>query len=71
MHQRVIDGRVQRVYTHLWPSFRAFWLDCAQRHAQHEYLVFKGERWTYEGAHREVLRIAGLLSKAYGVKKGE
>ncbi|KAL1731658.1 hypothetical protein EV714DRAFT_248729, partial [Schizophyllum commune] len=71
MHQRVIDGRVLRVYTHLWPSFRAFWLECAQRHAQHEYLVFKGERWTYEGAHREVLKIAGLLGQVYGVKKGD
>ncbi|KAI5885282.1 acetyl-CoA synthetase-like protein [Schizophyllum commune H4-8] len=71
MHQRVIDGRVQRVYTHLWPTFRAFWLECAQRHAQHEYLVFKGERWTYGDAHKEVLQIAGLLSKAYGVKKGD
>ncbi|KAI4517933.1 acetyl-CoA synthetase-like protein [Schizophyllum commune Loenen D] len=71
MHQRVIDGRVQRVYTHLWPSFRAFWLKCAQRHAQHEYLVFKGERWTYEGAHREVLKIAGLLGQVYGVGKGD
>ncbi|KAL1749310.1 hypothetical protein HDZ31DRAFT_59596 [Schizophyllum fasciatum] len=70
-HRRVVDGRVQRVYTHLWPSFRAFWLESAARHAAHDYLVFQGERYTFRDAHAQALRIAGLLSKAYGIRKGD
>ncbi|TRM70589.1 hypothetical protein BD626DRAFT_449195 [Schizophyllum amplum] len=69
-HTRLVDGRVQRVYTHLWPSYRAFWLESAARHAMHEYLVFEDERYTFHDAHERVLRIAGLLGKVYGVNKG-
>ncbi|TRM70612.1 hypothetical protein BD626DRAFT_449220 [Schizophyllum amplum] len=70
-HKRLVDGRVQRVYTHLWPSYRAFWLESAARHATHEYLVFEDERYTFHDAHERVLRLAGLLSKVYGVNRGD
>ena len=43
------------------PSMREFWLQSAG-HADHDYLVYEDERWTYTEAHEEVARIARWLT---------
>ncbi|KAL1717443.1 hypothetical protein EV715DRAFT_292324 [Schizophyllum commune] len=74
MHETVeceIRGRRQKVYKHLWPSMRAFWLDSVRRYGKRTYIVFEEQRVTYEETHVQAVRLATALKRAYGVSKGD
>ncbi|KAI4526440.1 acetyl-CoA synthetase-like protein [Schizophyllum commune Loenen D] len=74
MHETVeceIRGRRQKVYKHLWPSMRAFWLDSVRRYGKRTYIVFEDQRVTYEETHIQAVRLATALKRAYGVSKGD
>ncbi|KAL1748754.1 hypothetical protein HDZ31DRAFT_28730 [Schizophyllum fasciatum] len=74
MHETVqceIRGRRQKVYKHLWPSMRAFWLDAVRRYSKRTYIVCEGQCVTYEETHLQALRFATALERAYGVSKGD
>ncbi|KAI5824342.1 acetyl-CoA synthetase-like protein [Schizophyllum commune Tattone D] len=74
MHETVeceIRGRRQKVYKHLWPSMRAFWLDSVRRYGKRTYIVFEDQRITYEETHIQAVRLATALKRAYGVSKGD
>ncbi|KAL1696350.1 hypothetical protein GGG16DRAFT_85497 [Schizophyllum commune] len=74
MHETVeceIRGRRQKVYKHLWPSMRAFWLDSVRRYGKRTYIVFEDQRVTYEDTHVQAVRLATALKRAYGVSKGD
>ncbi|KAL1759440.1 hypothetical protein FB107DRAFT_205000 [Schizophyllum commune] len=74
MHETVeceIRGRRQKVYKHLWPSMRAFWLDSVRRYGKRTYIVFEDQRVTYEETHMQAVRLATALKRAYGVSKGD
>ncbi|KAL1735481.1 hypothetical protein EV714DRAFT_243537 [Schizophyllum commune] len=74
MHETVeceIRGRRQKVYKHLWPSMRAFWLDSVRRYGKRTYIVFEDQRVTYEETHVQAVCLATALKRAYGVSKGD
>ncbi|KAL1673407.1 hypothetical protein EV122DRAFT_294177 [Schizophyllum commune] len=74
MHETVeceIRGRRQKVYKHLWPSMRAFWLDSVRRYGKRTYIVLEDQRVTYEETHVQAVRLATALKRAYGVSKGD
>ena len=57
-----VDVRGVRVktYANAPASLREVWLASAA-HAEHDYLVYEDERWTYREAHRQVARVANWL----------
>ncbi len=67
---RLVDGRLQRVYKHLAPSLRDFWLSSVEKYHNDTYVVFEGERLTYGQVHEYALKAAGVYYSAYGVRKG-
>ncbi|KAK0212665.1 hypothetical protein DFS33DRAFT_1391485 [Desarmillaria ectypa] len=68
---RLVDGRLQRVYKHLAPSLRDFWLSCVEKYHNDTYVVFEGERLTYGQVHEYAIKAAGVYYSAYGVRKGD
>lgn len=68
---RLVDGRLQRVYKHLAPSLRDFWLSSVEKYHNDTYVVFEGERLTYGQVHEYALKAAGVYYSAYGVRKGD
>jgi len=58
-----------RVYKKAPPSLREIWLG-SLAHAEHDYLVYGDERWTYAEAHGEVASIANWLSDQ-GIMPGD
>ncbi|KAF8897515.1 hypothetical protein BD779DRAFT_1608102 [Infundibulicybe gibba] len=67
----VIDGRVQRVYKHLWPSLRHFWLWASQEHAASTYVVFENQRLTYRQVFERSLVAATIYRNVFGIRKGD
>lgn len=60
----IIDGRVYRVWKHLWPSIREFWRACVTDNPavlEKEYLVFENERITYRQADEMIQKLASIL----------
>lgn len=64
-----VRGVAVRCYEHAPPDLRAIWL-ATRAHAEKDYLVYGGERWTYADAHRDVGRIASWLARR-GVARGD
>jgi len=64
-----VEGIPLRAYKNAPHSLRDVWLGSAQ-HAELDYLVYEGERWTYEDAHREVASVASWLA-GQGVGPGD
>ena len=67
----LLNGRLQNVYTRLWPSLRAFWLDAVDRYAHDTYVVCDDPeiRLTYAQVHARTCAFARLLA-VHGVEKG-
>ncbi|KAK0461091.1 uncharacterized protein EV420DRAFT_178439 [Desarmillaria tabescens] len=68
---RLVDGRLQRVYKHLAPSLRDFWLSSVKKYHNDTYVVFEGERLTYGQVHEYATKAAGVYYSAYGIRKGD
>jgi steroid-24-oyl-CoA synthetase len=64
-----VRGSPMRVYSAAPPSLRELWLASAA-HAENEYLVYDGDRWTYWQAHQDVASIANWLLRQ-GVNPGD
>jgi long-chain acyl-CoA synthetase len=58
--QAQVGGQELRIYANAPNSLRDVWLNSAA-HAEHDYLVYEGERWTYAEAHQEVANVAAWL----------
>ncbi|GLB34306.1 putative synthetase [Lyophyllum shimeji] len=71
LETRLIDGRLQRVYKHLPPSMRAFWLAAAAQHAPATYVVLENQRLSYAQAFAQSVKAAGVYRHVYGVQKGD
>ncbi|TFK75420.1 acetyl-CoA synthetase-like protein [Pluteus cervinus] len=67
----LVDGRLQRVYKNLWPSLRAFWLSAVEQYAQQAYIVFEGQRLSYQQVHERAVKTAAVFRHVFGVKKGD
>ncbi|MBJ20840.1 MAG: AMP-dependent synthetase [Deltaproteobacteria bacterium] len=52
-----VRGQKIREYKNAPPTLRRLW-QISAAHGKREYLVYEGERWTFERAHREVASIA-------------
>lgn len=68
-HSVEVNGISVKAYKSIPPSLREIWLGSAG-HAESDYLVYEGERWTYTEAHREVNAVAGWLAEQ-GVQPGD
>ncbi|KAF9463754.1 hypothetical protein BDZ94DRAFT_588309 [Collybia nuda] len=71
METRVISNQVQRVYKNLWPSCRAFLLECTQEHADKTFVVFEKQRLTFREMLERATKCAAVFRDVYGVKKGD
>ncbi len=70
MEEMTIDGVLLRTYKNQPPSIRAV-LELGRAHGDREYIVFEGERITFEQHHRAVVRLARELKEIHGVAKGD
>ncbi|KAM0749660.1 long-chain-fatty-acid-CoA ligase [Meredithblackwellia eburnea MCA 4105] len=64
-----IKGRKQKVYKNLPKSIRDFFKS-TKMFGKREYIVYEGERYTYDQAHEKVAAIAELLRRR-GIVKGD
>ncbi|KAF5384198.1 hypothetical protein D9615_003371 [Tricholomella constricta] len=66
-----LNGRVQRVYKHLWPSVRTFWLSSVGKFADKTYIVFEDQRFTFNQVHQRAVRVAAVFRHVYNVQQGD
>ncbi|KAG5350344.1 hypothetical protein C0989_011408 [Termitomyces sp. Mn162] len=64
-----LNGRMQRVYKHLWSSVREFWLSRVEKYSQKTYIVFEDQRYTYGEVHQRAVRVAAVFRHVYDVEK--
>nr|GAT59407.1 predicted protein [Mycena chlorophos] len=67
----LVNGQLQRVYKHLWPSCRAFWLWSTELYGDRTYVVYENERYTFKQMRALTLKAAAVFRDVYGVKKGD
>lgn len=65
-----LNGRMQKVYKHLWPSVREFWLSRVEKYSKNTYIIFEDQRDTYGEVHHRAVRVAAVFRHVYGVGKG-
>ncbi|KAG6849878.1 hypothetical protein H0H93_004096 [Arthromyces matolae] len=66
-----LNGRMQKVYRHLWPSVREFWLSRVKKFSKKYYIVFEGQRFTYGEVHQRATKVAAVFRHVYDVEKGD
>ncbi|GLB39775.1 putative AMP-binding enzyme C-terminal domain [Lyophyllum shimeji] len=66
-----LNGRVQKVYKHLWPSVRSFWISSIEKYADKTYIVFAEQRSTYGQVHKRVVKVAAVFRHVYNIQKGD
>lgn len=71
VEEQVIRGETYRVFREAPPSLPALMEASRAIHADGDYLVYEGERWSYEAFRRDVRRIAASLRDGLGVRKGD
>ncbi|KAL0955924.1 hypothetical protein HGRIS_002116 [Hohenbuehelia grisea] len=67
----LVGGRLYRVYKHLWPSLRDFWLWAASEYSNRTYIVFQDQRLTYRDVFDRSVKAASLFRTYYGIQKGD
>ncbi|KAF8658333.1 hypothetical protein AX16_002100 [Volvariella volvacea WC 439] len=67
----LVDGRLHRVYKNLWPSLRAFWLNAVEQYRHRTYIVFEGQRYSYQEVHDRATKVAAIFRDVYHIKKGD
>jgi len=67
----LLNGRMQRVYKHLWPSARSFWISSLEKYADKTYIVFENQRFTYMQVHELAIKVAAVFRDLYNVQKGD
>ncbi|KAG6865609.1 hypothetical protein C0991_001033 [Blastosporella zonata] len=64
-----LNGRMQKVYKHLWPSVREFWLSRIKKFSEKLYIIFEDQRYTYGEVHQRALKVAAVFRHVYNVEK--
>lgn len=70
METRIICGRPVRAYKQGFTDLRALFL-ASRRWGDRDFLVFEGERLTYDEHFRAVAALARVLVARYGIAKGD
>ncbi|KAL4242044.1 hypothetical protein ABKN59_000589 [Abortiporus biennis] len=70
METRLIDGRLQRVYKHMWSSLREFWIASATTFKDSTYIVYGDSRLTYDEVFQTSMKAASVL-RSHGIVKGD
>ncbi len=70
MEEADINGVTLRVWKNAAPSLRAMFEE-SRAHGELEYMVYEGERITFEAHYRAVVKLATALVDDFGVKKGD
>jgi long-chain acyl-CoA synthetase len=68
--EEVVNGSRMRVFRNQPPSLRSIWEGSAA-HGAADYLVFEGDRYTFERAHAIVSALAWRLRDDFGVAPGD
>jgi long-chain acyl-CoA synthetase len=68
--EQEVDGVRLRVFAHAPPSLRSIWEQSAA-HGSADYLVFEGDRYTFERAHAIVATLAWRLRDGFDVAPGD
>ncbi|KAF9041971.1 acetyl-CoA synthetase-like protein [Hymenopellis radicata] len=71
VEERVIDGRLQRVYKNLYPSVRKFWLWATNMHSDMTYVTFEQQRYSFKDMLNMSAKTAALFRERYSVQKGD
>lgn len=66
-----VGGREQKIFEHAPPSLRDLLAMFLPAHAEKEFLVYQGERYTFEQVRKQSLAIAAVLQSRYGIAKGD
>ena len=66
-----INGVVYKTYSEAPGTLRDLFLAAHAAFKDREFLVYEDERLTYDAIRRAVAHMAGALSTAYGIKKGD
>jgi len=70
MEDKVIRGRPTRVYKHARSGLREIF-DLGRSWGAREFIVYEGERQTYDAHFRAAGALGRVLAERYGVKKGD
>ena len=65
-----VRGVDYRSFVHAPPTLRAVF-DAARRHGERTFLVYEGERWSFERVMAEADALAASLAGDFGVAKGD
>ncbi|GLB37044.1 putative AMP-binding enzyme C-terminal domain [Lyophyllum shimeji] len=66
-----LNGRLQRVYKHLPPSLRSFWLSAVEKYTNKTCIVFENQRFTFNEVHQRAVKVAAVFRHVYGITKGD
>lgn len=77
-----VDGQTYRLYKHLWPTLRDYWLWASSEYKDRTFIVydqqqdrtgkrFITQRLTYFEASNRVVKAASVYREVYGVEKGD
>ena len=66
----LVDGKPLKIWKNARPHAAAF-VTASREFGDREYIVFNGERLTYEQHYRQVARLANALINLYGIRKGD
>jgi hypothetical protein len=58
------------VYKNIWPSLSSFWRWAVAEYSGTPYIVFEGERLSYQETHNLALNAAKVFKDVYGIRKG-
>lgn len=68
--ERNIDGVVHRVYANAPRTLADVYADAAA-HADREFLVYEGERWSFASVLKQAAELASVLASRYGIATGQ
>lgn len=71
LEEKLIDGRLQKVYKNVPSSARLFWQTCGQIFSKRTYIVFQDERYTYGEIYKQSIKVAHFLRNDFQVRKGD
>jgi hypothetical protein len=71
LEYQLVDGQLHRVYKHLWPSLREFWLLVSGKYKHRTYIVFEKQRWSYGQIAERSLKAATAFRHIYHIEKGD
>ena len=68
--EETVNGQRVSVYRHAFATLPA-WIEAGRAHGPREFLVYEGDRWTYDRFYQAVDALAGRLQAEHNVQPGD